>query len=178
MKSGPNKNGRGIVISEHESIPCASRISLTQGQSAVVDNSDLAIVGHHRWYAHRRKNTFYPTAEINKKTVYMHHLIAGKWHDHIDGNGLNNRRSNLRPATVAQNSRNTVRVRSPSNSGYRGVSASRTAGKWIAAVRVMYKSIYLGTFDDLELAAFVASEARIKYHGEFAPDCRRLQAQQ
>lgn len=97
--------------------------------------------------------------------LYVH----GRWPandiDHINGCKTDNRMSNLREATRAQNVRNTG-LRRGNNSGFKGVS--RLRGKWQAKIGVNYKQIYLGVFDDPEKAAAAYREAAAKYHGEFA----------
>src|ERR1043165_3940616 len=85
--------------------------------------------------------------------------------DHIDGNGLNNRRSNLRLATYAQSSMNRGR-NIKNSSGYKGVDLKD--GKWRAEIQVSRKKVYLGRFSTPEEAYAAYCEAAKKYHGEFA----------
>lgn len=86
--------------------------------------------------------------------------------DHINGDGLDNRRSNLRLATPAQNPRNR-KLQSNNTSGYRGVSLQPN-GKWRARIKLNGKFIYLGTHATPEQAHEAYKVAAIKYHGEFA----------
>jgi len=87
----------------------------------------------------------------------MHRVIAermgldlrGKIVDHINGNSLDNRRSNLRLASKAVNSRNT-RLPSTNTSGYKGVSFYRKTGKWRAYIKHNDKTYWLGMFVDKE----------------------------
>ena len=116
----------------------------------------------------------YVTVRINRKLLYLHRLIYIFHYgnikdqiDHIDGNGLNNKIENLRQATRQQNNQN-ARKRSDNTSKHKGVSWSKAANKWISYVNINGKPKHLGCFTDIELAAFVAEEARNKYHGEFA----------
>ena len=80
-----------------------------RGLVAVVDDRDLPLVAGRKWYAHRVKGslTVYAKTGTAKGHVFMHHLIVGRRRglevDHRDGNGLNNRRSNLRHVTHAVN---------------------------------------------------------------------------
>lgn len=87
--------------------------------------------------------------------------------DHIDGNGLNNQRSNLRLATNTQNSCNKGLTVS-NTSGYKGVSWNKKSRKWQAYINVDTKRIYLGRYDNRIDAAHAYDAAAIKYHGEFA----------
>ncbi|WP_420796654.1 AP2 domain-containing protein [Brevibacillus agri] len=101
----------------------------------------------------------------------MHRLILsarqGEFVDHIDGNKLNNVRSNLRLATKAGNQRNQ-RIRSDNTSGFRGVYWCKKSGKWRAQITVNNKRIALGSYDDAASAASAYNEAALRLHGEFA----------
>lgn len=97
----------------------------------------------------------------------MHHGYLPSTIDHIDENPANNRIENLREATQQQNCYNSS-THGRNTSGHRGVAWSKTWGKWQAYVNANKKQKFLGYFEDLELAALVASEARTLYHGNFA----------
>lgn len=100
----------------------------------------------------------------------MHKMILpGVEVDHIDGNPLNNRRSNLRPATRTQNQRNRRKQRKPVTSRYKGVCLNRKTGKWIAYINPGGgKTIYLGSHRVEEDAARAYDEAARRHHGAFA----------
>lgn len=109
---------------------------------------------------------------INGQSIYVHRLIFLFHHgymplevDHIDTNRHNNRIENLRAATSAQNQRNKSLQRN-NTSGHKNVRWVN--GKWAVELKINGKAKYFGRFEDLELAALMASEARDKYHGEFA----------
>ena len=105
--------------------------------------------------------------KLHRVIFLMHYGYLPAHIDHIDGNSLNNKIENLRPATRSQNLCNT-KLFINSNSGVKGVSWHTASKKWYVQVRLQGKAVYQKLFDDLELAALVAVEARHKYHGEFA----------
>ncbi|MCJ2039832.1 HNH endonuclease [Methylobacterium sp. J-059] len=80
-----------------------------RGLFAIVDDADLPLVIGHKWRAHRVKgsHTVYAKTWTRNGTIFMHHLIVGRRRgkevDHRDGNGLNNRRTNLRHVTHQEN---------------------------------------------------------------------------
>lgn len=96
-------------------------------------------------------------------------LVHGSWPlaniDHADGDGLNNRISNLREATRSENAGNSSR-RSDNVSGVKGVCLHN--GKWIAQIKVAGKNHRLGSFDSVEAAASAYKAAAVKYFGDFA----------
>lgn len=143
-------------------------IPLTQGKVALIDDADLPLVEAHKWcvsiagYVTSRK-----TAGLT-----MHRLLLdppdGVETDHIDGNKLNNQRSNLRGATHQENCRNRSR-RADNTSGYKGVTWNKAAQKWYAGIWLAdHKHIHLGTFVDPLVAARAYDDAARKHFGEFA----------
>ena len=95
----------------------------------------------------------------------MHYGHAPEFIDHIDGDKQNNRIENLRAATRAQNQLN-AKLRKDSVTKLKNVTKHRN--KWQVRMRIDGVLTHIGTFADLELAKFVASEYRDKFHGEFA----------
>lgn len=99
-------------------------------------------------------------------------LQTGEWPehgvDHKDRDTTNDRWLNLRPATYAQNNRN-MSLRKDNPTGIRGVTICRKNGKFLPRIRVDGRQIYLGRFDDLDIAASVRHAAELKYFGEFSP---------
>jgi hypothetical protein len=87
--------------------------------------------------------------------------------DHIDGDTANNHPNNLRAATLSGNAQN-AKIRRDNISGAKNVCWHKRLSKWGVSLAVSGKLRHFGYFDDFELAAFVASEVRDKYHGEFA----------
>jgi hypothetical protein len=109
------------------------------------------------------------------RTSYRTHRLIFLWHhgyipkeiDHIDGNKLNNRIENLRPATRKQNCRNT-KLPTTNKSGIKGVSWVSRLKKWVVQLQVDNKKMYFGLYKDLDYAVFIANAIRHKYHKEFA----------
>jgi hypothetical protein len=87
--------------------------------------------------------------------------------DHVDGNPLNNKIANLRPATISQNAMN-AKVYCTNKSGVQNVSWHKKAKKWEVKLQIKGKRIHFGAFDDIELAVAVAKAIRNKHYKEFA----------
>lgn len=152
-------------------------IKLTQGKVAFIDDADLETVSISKWCAHNKgRKTFYAIGSSKAidgkcKTIKMHRLILGitdpsVYVDHIDGNGLNNTRANLRVSSREENQRNRPRNKN-NKSGFKGVYACKRSGKWIAKIMVDLKPVHLGRFDTPELAHDAYKAAAIKLHGNF-----------
>lgn len=150
----------------------AKTILLTNGMRAVVDEADYAWLSRHRWTARKGHDTFYANTTIDRKTIDMHRLIMGLKPfnktrcDHIDRNGLNNQRCNLRLATQSQNGSNS-RKRGGS-SQFKGVTWRTARGCWRAYIKVNYKQIWLGDYDDEVEAALAYDTSAREHFGEFA----------
>lgn len=140
-------------------------IKLTRGQLAIIDAADYERVSQHSWSYHPNG---YAHAKINKKVISLHRFLLAEPRgiiDHKNGNGLDNRRCNLRIVTVLQNSRN----RKPNkNRRYKGVGYDSRNGKWRARIRVNYRHLFLGYFLSEKEAARAYNRAALKYHGKFA----------
>jgi hypothetical protein len=154
-------------------------IPLTQGKVALVDDEDAELVGRYRWWVdHDWPGLWYartavpcPTNMSGVTMRSMHRLIldppVGVQVDHRNGNGLDNRRSNLRLATAAQNQHNQ-HARRGGSSRFKGVDWNLARRKWRAHVKVNGRKRYLGSFDDELDAAAMYDWAAGYYHGEFA----------
>lgn len=141
-------------------------IPLSGGKFAIVDEADAPLVlNGKRWSAaQRRSRAWYAT----QGRVGMHALIAGfKGADHVNRNGLDNRRINLRPATPSQNSANVAPTRS-NTSGYKGVSWDRRRSKWVVQIGYNGSAFKLGLFDDPVEAARAYNRAAVDTFGEYA----------
>jgi len=130
-------------------------IPLSRGLSAKVDDEDFEYLSKFKWCALVDGKLRY--AQCSKRSgMRMHIAILGKKDgyeiDHIDGDGLNNQRSNLRHVTRRQNMQNMHSIKA---SKYPGVTFSKTIKRWKATIRVGAKNKYLGYFVD-ELEAYQA----------------------
>lgn len=147
------------------------QILFTQNQVALVDDEDYERVNQHKWRAHNtKKNIWYAVREVNGTSLYLHSFILNIFNkriDHINHDGLNNQKLNLRPCTQSQNLSN-LRKMSSATSSYKGVGWSKRSKKWWAKLTKNYKTINLGLFDSEEEAALVYNNAANKYFGEFA----------
>jgi hypothetical protein len=155
------------------------KIPLTQGQFAIVDDEDYERLNKYKWfvakierrfYAHRkRKSTDVGCGRCNVK---MHRQIlevpAGKFIDHINHNGLDNRRANLRIVTKEQNSWNQRKKLGNCSSQYKGVSRLKRNGRWLAKIIYKRKNICIGYFDDEVLAAKAYDAKARELFGEYA----------
>jgi len=134
---------------------------------------------HDRWKAgtiaaHKPKDD-YPSVSIDGISYLAHRLawfyMTGKWPkeeiDHRDLDRANNRWSNLREATHAENCRNVLK-RKNNKSGFKGVNWCKQVKKWVAKIRVNNKRIFLGAFSNKEEAAAAYECASKKYYGEFS----------
>lgn len=116
----------------------------------------------------------YAKININGKAYSAHRLIFMFHHgympnqvDHVDGDRGNNRIENLRAATHEQNAQN-AKLRCNNTSGIKGVSFNARRKKWIVQLRCNRRHVYVGGFDDIELAELAAVEVRDLYHKEYA----------
>lgn len=151
-------------------------IPLTREKFAQVDDEDYELLSQYKWSTATCGNMLYATrgTEIGykKKTYRMHTVIMnpekGMIVDHIDHNGLNNQRSNLRVGTHSQNHYNS-NIRSDNKSGYKGVHHHSQLNKWVVQIKVSKgKTKHIGTFDAVEDAARAYDDAAKQYYGEFA----------
>ena len=164
--SKSNNNFRGIMAT----------IQLSLGLVATVDDEDYQELSKFKWsssFCNNRAKVYAVRAvKINgkSKTIRMHRTIMNvnddRIVDHINGDTLDNRKSNLRVVSVQQNNMN--RHKSCAKSGIKGVT-QRKSGKWWSRIQKNGRAYYLGTFESAEQAEEAYKIAALKLFGEFAP---------
>lgn len=147
-------------------------IQLKNGNSTLIDEADQDLVAHH-WYVN---GAGYAGRTAHKKSVFMHRIVLarilerelapGEVCDHINGDILDNRRVNLRLATVRQNAQNQS-IRADNTSGYKGVSQQQN-GRWRATICIDGRNKHLGYFATAEEASTAYVNAAQQHFGEFA----------
>ena len=152
-------------------------IALNHGRTALVDDEDFAWLSKCKWYAWEKpnRNTAYALRAEGKKpnrhTISMHreimNVLPGIYIDHIDGNGLNNQKKNLRLCASSENQMNS-KLRRNSKSGLKGVSFKKEQGKWVAQIQAHKKRKHIGYFNTKEEAAKAYDETARELFGEFA----------
>ena len=128
-------------------------ILLTKGLKAIVDDDDFDVLSDSKWRAMRNHNTHYAVTGGKGNFRYMHRLLCnacdGLVVDHINGDGLDNRKENLRAVTLSIN-RLSSKPSKNNTSGFRGVVFEKRTGKWTASVTRRIggkrKRFHLGTF--------------------------------
>lgn len=151
-------------------------IPLTQGYEAIIDAVDVPLVNKWNWKVQIGKWAKYAvrcdgrTGPHNKAIRLHRHIMEapdGIKVDHRNGDGLLNRRENLRLATSAQNSQNQ-RLRKTNTSGVKGVSWHGRSGKWRVQICVNRKVKYVGVFVEIGAAKAAYENASVAMHGEFS----------
>ena len=150
-------------------------IALSQGRVALVDDCDFEELSKHKWYAVWITKSFYVMRKINNGnrpvTEYMHRQViaaqSGDCVDHINHNGLDCRKSNLRICTQSQNLGNKKKY-GITASKFKGVFWHKQRMKWRAQIKFNYRSIHLGLFTDEPTAARAYDTKAKELFGEFA----------
>jgi len=153
-------------------------IPLTQGKYAIVDPEDFLHLSKEKWYAAGSNGIFYAVraakgSNRKQRRIHMHRWILkvpeSLFVDHINHNGLDNRKANLRPANNAQNGQNRAKFSKRTySSKYKGVTWHGRQKTWRAHIQVNRRLLSLGSFGDEVKAAKAYDRVAKKYHREFA----------
>ena len=150
-------------------------IKLNEENWALVEEADYPLVASHKWYAVKDGHHTYAATNIKNVNrhvkVRMHRLFLdakkGELVDHINRDGLDNRRQNLRIVNHAQNRMNACKY-AKGTSKYKGVSFDKKHNKYKAQIKIEKKNKHLGYFDTEEEAALAYNRAALKFFGEHA----------
>jgi len=151
-------------------------IALTRGFEAIVDDEDYdMLIAMGKWCTNGNRGNIYAVRNEKRNgkkiIIGMHRIIMnepnGLCIDHINGDALDNRKSNLRICSHAENIRNGKKGKNCSSS-YKGVGWFKLRKKWRARIMIDYKDKHLGLFSNEIDAAKAYDEAARELHGEFA----------
>lgn len=144
-------------------------IILTQNKVALVDDNDFEYINQFNWNAHRTEKYWYAARSGG---VRMHRIIMhapeNREIDHINGDGLDNRKENLRVCTHQQNMQNQLLPRINNKLGVKGVSLEKGRKKFRATIFVKGNKIHLGYYNVLKDADIAYRTAEKKYFGDFS----------
>jgi hypothetical protein len=152
------------------------QIKLTKGFFAEVDAEDFEWLNQWNWSSekhgdHKRAVRWTQDGHGKRIRIHMHRIIMGcpenMQIDHIDRNPLNNKKSNLRICTQAENVMNRPRFKT-TKGPYKGAYMHKECNKWVGAIGHKGKMIYLGLFSTAEEAAHAYDKKAKELHGEFA----------
>lgn len=152
-------------------------IELSQGKHTIVDDDDFDYLIQWKWYAQKHGKTFRAMRNKSRRAggrgiIYMHRVILccedGQEVDHINMDGLDNRKENLRICSRSQNLAN--RAKTGGSSVFKGVTRSKRYADrpWLAQIQYEYKHKKLGYFETEEQAAIAYNDAALELFGEFA----------
>ena len=158
------------------------QIPLTQGKVTLVDDDDFEKLNKHKWHAMRsplsgglNPDTFYAVRKIRTplggRQLRMHRFItganAGEQVDHIDSNGLNNQKANLRKCDVQQNAANK---RHANSNGFKGIAFLKRplAKPWLAHIKFNGRLMHIGYYKTKIEAASAYDQKAIELFGAFA----------
>lgn len=148
-----------------------AKIMLTQGFFAIVDKEDFKRVNIHRWKILKTDGKLYACRTIKRRhTLLMHRFLTnakkGQFVDHRNGNGLDNRRLNIRLCTQSQNLANSKKTRGVSK--FKGVYWNKEKQKWQVQISYKHTNRYVGRFTSEYEAAKAYDTKAFELFGEFA----------
>lgn len=157
---------KSLEGTEYPVIDGVCYVPLTKGKRALIDPQDMHLIRQHLWSF---ANAGYACASQGtgdtRRMILMRRIITdapkGMVVDHINGNTLDNRRSNLRVTTQQVNLHNRQRLNQNNVSGATGVSWVKSQRVWRAYIVVNYKQVHLGRFKTKEAAVLARAEAEI-----------------
>lgn len=182
VNSPRRDTGRSVPVPDH-SIPTPNqettddtvRVPLASdrlsGKVALLDAEDAYLASQYQWRLIGSDHLYAATGQ--KDLMLMHRVVMGlvrgdsRMVDHINGDGLDNRRANLRICTNSQNQANRQRLHA-SSSRFRGVTWSKATTKWLASIKVEGHSYHLGSFAIEEDAARAYDQAAVAFFGDFS----------
>lgn len=146
-------------------------IPLTKGKSAIIDDEDYHWICKQKWYEQKVPKTSYARCDkiyMHRAILYKHQMLTvSQFVDHVNKNGLDNRKINLRACSCGENIRNSAK-QANTTSRYKGVHCNGRSGKWNVNITVDGNTFFKGSYDDEVYAARVYDYfARIHYK-EFA----------
>lgn len=149
-------------------------VPLTQGYSAIVDDEDYTRLSNYNWCVTKSHGNVYAVrnakrGESKRGLILMHRELCCELDskptvDHVNGNTLDNRRSNLRPATYGENNANRPLAKKSRSSSFRGVHWFKPTNRWRCSV----SKIHVGYFKDEKEAALEYNKAAILKFGDFS----------
>lgn len=144
-------------------------IPLTQGKVALIDDEDYDLISKFKWCTNKIGSTFYAaTCHSDGRVFHMHSLLLLREHgqdiDHINRDGLDNRRSNLRLVSRSDNNKNS-KLRCDSTTGIKRVYWNAKNSNWYARISVNKKWKYLGSFTSKEEAVVARKRAELAIGG-------------
>lgn len=142
----------------------------------MVDDEDYDFLNQWKWCAYHSGNTNYAKRSVQKNNIrhdiLIHRLLLGvsgaAFVDHINRNGLDNRKENLRVCTISENGMNCAKPSRQLTSKYKGVYFHKRKGKFNAKIKKGGKNIHLGTFTNETDAAIAYNSAARELFGDFA----------
>lgn len=156
------------------------KLTLGNGMVTTVSNEDVDLLEAYGWYALKDGNHYYAYANVvepKRTTVKLHRLVAarvlgdivGRRIDHVNRDGLDNRRENLRVAGQGENLVNAGKRKGEHSSKYKGVYFHKPSGRWLVQIRLpnVQNKKHLGYFDTQEEAAVAFDRAAMERYGEF-----------
>ncbi len=150
------------------------QIKLGNGLFSLIDDRDLISVSKFNWYTSESKKGKFYVKRLESPQIYLHRFLMdspeGKQIDHINGNRLDNRKSNLRMVSQTQNNYNSIK-RIGTTSKFKGVfydKSGKRIKRWTTQGRILGKKTFLGRYLTQEEAAKTYDTFALKHYGEFA----------